>query len=147
LKALERNLSPGPLLGAFLCAERRERRSGMTGTVTLASLPPARERLVKLMQEVNFGRIEELAIRDKEPVFDPPPRIVREVKFCAENGPRPETTRQDFVLKAQVVDLFAQIETLGNGVIISLEVKHGLPFKMTIREDAAKHGNRLSIGE
>jgi len=107
----------------------------MTATVTLASLPPAGERLVKLMQEVNFGYVEGLPFRDGEPVFDPPPRVVREVKFCAENGPRPEAGRQDFALKAQVRELFAHLEALGSGVICRLEVKHGLPFRMTVVEE------------
>jgi hypothetical protein len=119
----------------------------MTGTETLASLSPARERLVKLMQEVNFGCIKELAVRNSEPVFDPPPRIVREVKFCAENGPRPEIGKEDFALKAQVRDLFAHFEALGNGVISSLKVQRGLPFIMTIEEDAAKYRSRLPIGD
>jgi len=109
----------------------------MTGTVTLASLPPARERLVKLMQEINFGRVEGLVVRDGDPVFDRPPRVLREVKLCAENGPRPESGKEDFALKAQVRDLFAQMEAMGDGIIRCLEVKHGLPFKMTIEEDAA----------
>jgi hypothetical protein len=104
---------------------------------TKSSLSQPKARLVELMQRINFGSIEKLTIKKGELLFDPPPRVVREVKFCAENGPRPETAKQDFALKSQVRDLFAQIETLGDGVIHSLEVKHGLPFKMIIEENAA----------
>jgi len=96
--------------------------------------PPQRLLLIK-MQQLNFGRIERLVVRDGEPVFDPPPRVVREVKFCAENGPRPEGGRHDFALKAQVRELFAHLEALGSGVICRLEVKHGLPFRMTVVEE------------
>ena len=106
----------------------------MTDTATLASLSPARERLVKLMQRLNFGHIEGLVVRDGEPVLDPPPRVVRQLKFCAESGPRPEAAKEDFILKAQVRELFAQMEKMGDGVIRRLEVKHGLPFKMTVEE-------------
>lgn len=109
----------------------------MTGTVTKATLSPQRRRLVEMMQGLNFGRVEGLIVRDGEPVFDPPPRVLREVKLCAENGPRPEVGKEEFALKAQVRGLFAQIEVMGDGVIPCLEVKHGLPFKMTIEEDAA----------
>jgi len=110
----------------------------MTTAVTMtASLPPARRRLVRLMQVLNFGRIEGLAVRRGEPAFDPPPRIVREVKFNGENGPRPESAKDDFLLKAEVCELLAQMEAMGDGVIERIEVKHGLPFKMTIEEDAA----------
>jgi len=109
----------------------------MTDSVALASLPPAGQRLVRLMQELNFGHVQDLVVRDGEPVFDPPPRVVREVKFCGENGPRPETAKQDFTLKAQVRELLAQLAAVGDGVVRCIEVKHGLPFKMTVEEVTA----------
>ena len=102
-----------------------------------SSLSPGRQLLVSRMQHLNFGRMEELLVKNGEPVFDPPPLVVREVKFCAENGVRPESTRQDFSLKMQVLELFAQMEAMGDGTISSLEVKHGLPFKMAVQEGAA----------
>ena len=68
----------------------------MAAVVMAASLPPARRRLVTLMQALNFGRIEGLHVQGGEPDFTPLPRVIR-----------------------------------------SIEVKHGLPFKMTVEEDAA----------
>ena len=93
--------------------------------------------MVRLMQEINFGQVRDLVVRDGEPVFDPPPRVVREVKFGSENGPRPESAKGDFALKAQVREMLAQLEALGDGVVECIEVTHGLPFKMTVEEDAA----------
>lgn len=89
------------------------------------------------MQEVNFGTVEGLAIQGGEPVFNPRPRIMREVKFGGQNGPRPEVGKHDFALKGEVLELFAQIEAMRDGVIRSIEVRYGLPFKMTIEDDAA----------
>ena len=89
------------------------------------------------MQRIGFGTIEQLVIRQGEPVLDPPPKVVRDVKFGAENGPRPESDLNDFVLKAQVRDLFAQFDVMGNGTIRCLEVKHGLPFRMQVEEVSA----------
>jgi len=109
----------------------------MTDSVALASLPSAGQRLVRLMQELNFGQVYDLVVRDGKPVFDPPPRVVREVKFGGENGPRPEVAKADFALKAQVRELLAQMEAMGDGVVRCIEVKHGLPFRMTVEEDAA----------
>ena len=109
-------------------------RSGIFNKQNL-SLP--RKHLVEIMQLLDFGYIERLVIKDGEPVFDPPPRVVRKVKFCRENGPRPETAKQDFALKASVCDLFAQFEALGNGIFQSIEVNHGLPFMMLFEENAA----------
>ena len=102
-----------------------------------SSLSHPHARLIELMQEVNFGTVEGLHVRDGEPVFTPPPRVIREIKFCAENGPRPELGKHDFALKAQVRDLFAHLESLGDGIIRTLEIKHGLPFRMTVEEDTA----------
>lgn len=97
-------------------------------------LSPARVRLLELMQDANFGRIESLRIADGEPVLDPRPALVREHKFGGENGPRPELNSTDFALKQQVVELFAFFDELQNGVIDVLEIKHGLPFRMIVTE-------------
>ena len=106
----------------------------MVTDVAKASLTPSQQKFLTEMQRINFGRIFDLTVRDGQPVIDPPPRVVREIKFGGDNGPRPEVAKADFILKAQVRDLFAQLEALGDGVVECIEVKHGLPFKMTIVE-------------
>ena len=108
----------------------------MFSSITLSSLPPERRRLLKRMQQINFGRIESMVIKDGQPVLDPPPRIIREIKFGGENGPRLEAAIDDFALKAQVVELFRHMDELQDGVIERLEVQRGLPFRMAV-EDAA----------
>lgn len=102
-----------------------------------SELSAPRAVLIELMQRVNFGRIEDLTIRDGEPLPDPPPRVVRDVKLGGENGPRLESDLDDFALKSQVLDLFARFDSLGNGAIRCLEVKHGLPFRMEVEEEDA----------
>ena len=102
-----------------------------------ASLSPARRRLLELFQQINFGQLESLDIRDGEPILDPMPRRQFVIKFCGENGPRPELSQSDFSLKQQVVELFAFFDQRQNGVIDVLEIKHGLPFRMVVTEVAA----------
>ena len=85
------------------------------------------------MQEINFGWIERLQVRQGEPVFGPQTRVVREIKLGGESQPRPELERGDFVLKSQVVQLFEHLTTLGNGEVERLQVRHGLPFLMHIQ--------------
>jgi hypothetical protein len=109
--------------------------------LTQGGLSEPRRRLVRLMQKLLFGRIENLLVRDGEPEFDPPPTIIREHKFGGENGSHPKLRADDFLLKDQVVDLFRQFDALGNGVIAVLEVKHGLPFRMLVAEPP---GNRAA---
>ena len=86
------------------------------------------------MQALNFGRIEQLPIAGGEPVLDPPPKRTREIMFCAEKSIRPESSPDDFVLKAQVRELFDAITEIGDGVIERIEVRHGLPFRMIVTE-------------
>jgi hypothetical protein len=102
--------------------------------LTKALLSPARRRLLEVFQQINFGRLESLTVRDGDPVFDPHPVIVREHKFGGENGPRPELQIADFLLKQQVVELFTFFDQRQNGVIDVLEIKHGLPFRMIVTE-------------
>lgn len=104
---------------------------------TKSELTPSQQKLLTEMQRINYGRIEGLPVRRGEPVMDPPPRIIREIKFGAENGPRPEVAKADFALKAQVRELFAQLEALGDGVIPCIEIQRGLPFRMTVEEVCA----------
>jgi len=91
-------------------------------------------KLLELMQEVNFGLIKGLVVKDGEPVFDPPPRVVREIKLGGENGPRHELGSDDFALKSKVAEFFEHLSRLSNGTVESIEIKHGLPFLMNIEE-------------
>ena len=97
-----------------------------------SDLSPARQRLLEICQELNFGRIENLQIVGGEPVFDPQPHAVRDVAFGKENGPRPEREAGDFLLKIHAVEFFAYLDEIGDGVIEILTLKHGLPFQMNV---------------
>ncbi|GIW56682.1 MAG: hypothetical protein KatS3mg082_3086 [Nitrospiraceae bacterium] len=109
----------------------------MVVAVEKASLPEPRKRLIELMQRINFGRIEGLVIEAGQPQLHPHPRVVREVKFGGENGPRPELGTNDFLLKSQVVELFQRFDQMRDGTIDVIEIKHGLPFRMIVTEAAA----------
>jgi hypothetical protein len=103
---------------------------------TKASLTPARRRLLELFQQINFGRIESLEVRNREPVLDPKPRVIREIKFHGENGPRPELYVDDFVLKDGHLEFFEFLDRLQDGVIESITVKGGLPFHLFVVDAA-----------
>lgn len=110
----------------------------MSTIQTKSSLPRAYRQLLEEMQRLNFGRIEKLSIRGGLPVFDPPPRLVRDVKFAAENGPRPEIRYDDFRLKAQVRELLQSLSKMHDTTIECIEVHHGLPFRMSVEEPLAR---------
>ncbi len=110
-----------------------------TATRRASSLSPPQRKLLKILHQLNFGRLERLNVCGGQPVLEPPPRIVREHKFGGENGPRNELCLDDFTLKAQVVELFDEFERLGDGVVDVLIVKHGLPFTMHVNMAAGAH--------
>ena len=86
------------------------------------------------MQRLNFGRIEGLRIHNGEPVFEPAPRMIRDIKIGGENGQRPELVIKDFALKSGVIELFDHLSRIGNGTLESLEIKHGMPFKLVVEQ-------------
>jgi hypothetical protein len=100
--------------------------------ITKSSLTPGMARLIELLQELNFGRIEALAIRGGQPVFDPPPRVIQKLKMGADNAPRPEIGSADFRLKDGVIELLEVIARLENGEIRSIEVRCGLPVSAEV---------------
>jgi hypothetical protein len=108
-----------------------------TPLLSKKNLSASRAALLELMQYICFGRIEELTVRDGEPILHPRPAIVREIKLAGENGPRREHDAADFLLKQQVVELFAFFDGLRDGNIDVLEIKHGLPFRMIVTEAPA----------
>lgn len=105
--------------------------------VQYQDVPAARKHLLRVMQENPFSRIDNLTIVNGDPVFAPATKIIAEHKFGANDGPRREAELADFVLKKEHVDLFSQFDVIGSGVILTLEVRGGLPFRM-IREVAAQ---------
>ena len=101
---------------------------------TKAALTPARRRLVELMQEVNFGRIERLEVRDWEPVLDPPPGVVRQVVFGKANGANLRRATDSFVLKRKVVELFEFFDREQTLLILELVIDNGLPVRMAVAD-------------
>jgi hypothetical protein len=103
--------------------------------VTKSSLSTRQKQLLETMQKMNFGRIEGLLIRGGEPIFEPPPRITKDVKFgSGDNSARPEFAVNDFALKREHIELFEHLQQVGDGRIESIEIKAGLPFRLTTVE-------------
>jgi hypothetical protein len=93
-----------------------------------AELSHAKRRLIELMQRLYFGTIQNLHVRAGEPIFDPKPRTIRRRKNGANTQPRPQVGAADFALKREWVEFFEDLVAIGDGVIIHIEVAHGLPI-------------------
>lgn len=98
---------------------------------TVSQISPHRRRLVELMRSINFGTISTLHVRNGEPDLDHDSTVTREIKFGGEREPR--TVRcADFVLKDQVIELFDQLDHVRDGIVHTLEIKYGLPYRMML---------------
>ena len=109
----------------------------MNQLVPKSSLSLARQRLVELFQNQPFCRIEYLGVVDGDPRFTASTRVIQKLKMGSEAGVRPEAARSDFLLKQQVVDMFQQMTEIANGEVLSIEVRHGLPFSMEVEHHHA----------
>lgn len=103
-----------------------------------SQLSPQRRKLVELFQGLGFGSIENLPIAEGEPYFDRPLALLKDIKLGAiENRFRADTAQADFRLKAQLVELFALLDELQDGVIPLIVVQNGLPFRVVVRQQAS----------
>ena len=95
-------------------------------------LSPQCRQLVRLIQQVRFGRIEALPILRGEPVLDRGLEVVQEVRFAGDDAMPKRANATDFNLSAQVVELVLALARIGDGQIASLTIKNGLPFGMQV---------------
>ncbi len=107
-----------------------------TREVTKRQVSRPRQVLIELMQARNYGWIENIVVRACEPIVEPLPIVITEVKFDGEHGPRQELALDDFVLKSKHLQLFACLDRLKDGIIQRLDFKQGLPFRMVVKESA-----------
>lgn len=106
----------------------------MTSEVFKASLSTNQKHLLELMQRINFGRIENLAVNNGEPIFKPPPSVIYKKKIGGDNNPRSETDLQDFRLRKEVVEVFDILKHHNDGIVRKIEVQDGLPRFIEVEE-------------
>jgi len=102
-----------------------------------ADLSPARQALVRLCQAINYGSIEDLEVRHGEPVFDPMPVTLLDVKLDSDEGPRPELALADFALADEIVRLMKRLDEMKCDTIRRIEVHAGLPRRMLVVSQVA----------
>ncbi len=103
--------------------------------MTKSSLSPRQQWLLEALQRTPFGRIEGLNVCNGEPVLSPSPRVIRDVKLGTPgNDSRPELNTTDFALKREHVELFETLARVGSGTIESIEIRHGLPFRIIFED-------------
>ena len=98
----------------------------------LSEVSAPRQVLVRLCQSVDYGQILELHVRVGEPVFNPAPLVLRDIKLDADYAGRPETELADFTLSAEVCRLLDRIDEIKAGRIQRIEVRAGIPRRILI---------------
>ena len=107
----------------------RQSDTGMVPTMA-SSLTPARRRLLVLCRYIGFGAIERLHIHRGEPVYDPPPRITREIRFGAHRTPTRQEALDEFKVRRAMRELLSAIAAVGDGIVDRIEIRHGQPFRL-----------------
>ena len=104
----------------------------MSKPLRFSDLSPARQTLVRLCQDVNFGQILDLQVTSGEPIWDPGPTILTEVRLDIEEGPRPERELPDFQLSSEIRRLVRYLNQIKDGTITKIEIRDGLPRRLVV---------------
>jgi hypothetical protein len=96
-----------------------------------SSLSAPRQKLLHAMRQNPFCNIETV-VRGGEPCFNPPPKIVREIKLGVDAPVRPSSEEAEFALKRAASDLFRHFDRLRDGSVVSIEVRHGQPARLIL---------------
>jgi hypothetical protein len=97
-----------------------------------SQLSASRQALVRLCQDINFGQIQGLHVRDFDPVWDPAPTVLSEIKLDIEEPPRSESELPDFKLSSQIQRLMRRLDQLKDGRIERIEVREGIPRRLVL---------------
>jgi hypothetical protein len=111
----------------------------MPAKMHFRQLSAPRQTLLRLFQSVNYGQIEDLEVRSGEPVFNPAPRVLIDVRLTSDEAPRPERELGDFALREEIVRLMDRLGEFGDGSVTLIEIRAGLPRRMVIE------ANRLGV--
>jgi hypothetical protein len=101
----------------------------------LSQVSEPRQALIRLFQSTNYGCLQDLIIRDQEPILiNPSPVVFADARLDREEGPRAEVFLPDFLLCAEVHRLLSLLDEIRNGEISRIEIRGGVPRRITIRK-------------
>jgi hypothetical protein len=86
--------------------------------------------LVRLCQAINYGEVQNLEIRNSDPVFNPPPLVLVALKLEADTIGRDEVELADFDLRDEVCRFMMKLDELRDTTIRRIEVHAGTPRRI-----------------
>jgi hypothetical protein len=108
-----------------------------------SDLSQPRQALIRICQITNFGSLRGLEIREREPVFDPPPLLLVDMKLDGGDPPRPEIELADFDLSQEVVRLMDRLDQLVTTKIDLLEIRAGIPRRVVFTAEVEPASTRF----
>ena len=88
--------------------------------------------LLSLMQRLQYGQISGLKLQGGQPDPDSVFDLIHKVKFGDTRAVAKVTSVENYALKQKVVELLEAFRHCEEGVIRTLEVQDGLPFRMEV---------------
>jgi hypothetical protein len=113
----------------------------MDSLIRFAHLSPARQSLVRLFQSINYGCVRNLDVRDCEPLLSGPgPIVLVDIRLDSDEPARDELALADFALCAEVRRLMSLLDHVENGTVSRIEVRAGIPRRMTLEKGMKEVG-------
>ena len=110
------------------------RRGPGWSDATAGSLSPNLRRLLDRMRRLGYGTIRGLHVRAGDPLFDPPPLVVRMVRLTEAGPPCRELPSVEYALKREQIAFQRELVAIGTGVIDVVKVHDGLPVGLEFHE-------------
>ena len=102
--------------------------SALRAPLSTRGLSPQQRSLVDFMRKHRYGRIENVPVREGQPIIGQDVTVVRIAHLGGKAREETALGGEEFELKRAVRDLFDELAGLKNGRIVRLEFRHGLPF-------------------
>lgn len=96
----------------------------------------AERELIRLIRQTRFGCISGIKLAEGQPMLDFNTSVSVEIKLSGLEPTTEVVSEQDYIKKPQVRTLFERFRAIGNGTIECIDVRDGLPFKMTVKHKA-----------
>jgi hypothetical protein len=119
----------------------------MTTPVRFSQLSPSWQKLVRIMQSLNYGSILNFPVTNGEPSLDPEPEVLLDVRLDEDVVSRAELNLGDFDLSAEMRRLFARIVALKNGSAEKITVHAGLPRRVILRPSLSQNAHKEDSNE
>jgi len=100
---------------------------------TSVQITDAERAFARLVHETRFGTIENIRLSGGQPVIDDNTEIATEYRLSGMEPAREVMTDDEYLSKPQVRSMFERFKLVREGTVQNLDIRDGLPFKMTVR--------------